>query len=463
MFRQIFIAFLFFIAIFCAFALKPAQATELKGMRFHNHAEKIQFVLDMSQATSFSQFSLADPPRLVIDLPDTDLRTRAGMSIAQGSVERVRTGKRDKHTLRVVIDLRQASQVNIYTLNAEGSKPFRIVADIFKPNKRPVLRLESLNTAPSKNLPEVTFAGRKLSEQQVEQNIRQQQQEQQHSLPAPVKPGANELAQSQPKAEVTEISKRGKVTARRAVPLRKQDKRRNTVVVLDPGHGGKDPGAVSSNGLKEKTVVLEIAKRVQKYLNQKQGIKAYLTRSDDRFIPLRQRVEIARQHSADLFISIHADNFKPNPSARGSSVYILSTRGASSEAARWLAESENAADMRSGLALNRYDEDVRGVMLDIMQEGTLESSHKVAGIILSSIDACAKLHKRSVERAGFAVLKAPDIPSVLIETAFLSNAQDAKLLRTAQFQDRIARQIADGIDRYFKEHLPQHLIEAGGR
>lgn len=234
---------------------------------------------------------------------------------------------------------------------------------------------------------------------------------------------------------------------------------RNVVIVIDPGHGGEDPGARGKRGTYEKNVVLSISKRLAKLINSDRGMRAVLVRKGDYFVRLRKRMEIAREHKADLFISIHADAFKQR-NVRGSSVYVLSQRGASSEAARWLAERENASDLIGGVSLDDKDGVLASVLFDLSQTATREASTDVAYRALAELKKVGKVHKRGVQHAGFAVLKSPDIPSILIETAYISNPYEENRLRDPGHQDGIARAIFRGLSGYFQHHPPPGTLYA---
>ncbi|RMD69704.1 MAG: LysM peptidoglycan-binding domain-containing protein [Gammaproteobacteria bacterium] len=229
---------------------------------------------------------------------------------------------------------------------------------------------------------------------------------------------------------------------------------RDALVVIDPGHGGKDPGAIGSRGTREKDITLQVAKRLARLIQKEKGMRAVLTRSGDRFLPLRARLQKARRARADLFISLHADAF-PDPRARGSSVFILSPRGASSEAARWLAAKENAVDLIGGVSLDDKDDMLASVLLDLSQTATLEASMEAATEVLLALYGVGEVHKREVQKAGFAVLKAPDVPSFLVEMAFLTNPEEERKLRNPRHQRVIAQAILSGIRAYFAKHPPQ--------
>jgi N-acetylmuramoyl-L-alanine amidase len=225
------------------------------------------------------------------------------------------------------------------------------------------------------------------------------------------------------------------------------------LVAVDAGHGGEDPGAIGPNGVQEKRVVLEIAKRVAEQINRREGMRAFLTRDGDYFLQLRERIQKARQAKADLFLSIHADAFREN-SAKGASVYALSRRGASDEAARYLAERENRSDLAGGVELEEVDQSVAPVVLDLVQTATIQDSLSLGQRILSEMGDVTTLHFDEVHQARFVVLKSPDIPSVLVETGFISNPTEARRLQQADYQKRLARSVAAGSARFLEERDP---------
>lgn len=234
---------------------------------------------------------------------------------------------------------------------------------------------------------------------------------------------------------------------------------RDVVVAIDAGHGGEDPGALGPKGTYEKTVVLQIAKRLAALVDKERGMCAVLVREGDYYLSLRKRIDLARRRKADLFVSIHADAFR-NPKARGSSVYVLSRRGASSEHARWLAERENTADLVGGVSLDDKDNLLASVLLDLSQTASLEASIEAAEKVLRGMKKVGRVHKPGVESAAFAVLKSPDIPSILVETAFISNPAEEKQLRSPAHQRKIARAIFAGIRNYFVLRAPEGALLA---
>ena len=232
--------------------------------------------------------------------------------------------------------------------------------------------------------------------------------------------------------------------------------KRDIIVMIDPGHGGEDPGAMGPNRLKEKVVVLAIAKELKKLVDAKQGYKAYLTRANDYYVGLRKRTALARKYKTDLFVSIHADAFIKSQ-ANGASVYALSNRGASSETARWLAKKENSADLMGGVggvSLEDKGNVLAGVLLDLSSTASLKASLSVGDRVLRSMGGVARLHKRQVQQAGFVVLKSPDIPSILVETGFISNPKESRRLKTKKYQKQLAKAIHKGVTRYFEQTPP---------
>ncbi|MET0065134.1 MAG: N-acetylmuramoyl-L-alanine amidase [Candidatus Thiodiazotropha sp.] len=232
-----------------------------------------------------------------------------------------------------------------------------------------------------------------------------------------------------------------------------QTGQRDVVVAIDPGHGGEDPGARGSKGTNEKDVVLAIGRKLADQINRQKGMRAVLIRDGDYYLGLRKRIAKARDAQADLFVSIHADAFR-DPSVKGSSVYTLSRSGASNEAARWLAERENSADLVGGVSLEDKDDMLASVLLDLSQIGTLQASSEAASRVLSELKGLGKTHKRRVQQAGFVVLKSPDIPSMLVETAFISNPGEERRLRNGDYQHKVAVALMKGIRDYFRFQPP---------
>ncbi len=228
---------------------------------------------------------------------------------------------------------------------------------------------------------------------------------------------------------------------------------RDVIIAIDPGHGGEDPGASGRKGTREKDVVLQIAKRLERLINEEPGMQAVLVRKGDYYISLRSRIQNARDHRADMLVSIHADAFR-DKRARGSAVYVLSSNGATDEAARWLAERENAADLVGGVSLDDKDEMLASVLLDLSQSATISASITAGEFVIEELQRVGRVRKRTVQQAGFVVLKSPDIPSLLIETAFISNPEEEAKLRNKNHQEKLAKALREGLRSYFYEYPP---------
>jgi N-acetylmuramoyl-L-alanine amidase len=229
---------------------------------------------------------------------------------------------------------------------------------------------------------------------------------------------------------------------------------RDLIIAIDPGHGGKDPGARGRGGLLEKKAVLDIGKRLARLVDDEPGMRAFMTRSDDRFLKLQQRINNAQKAGADLFVSIHADSFSDRR-VRGSTIYVLSDKGATDEAAKLLADRENSADLIGGVDIKDKDDMLASVLVDLSQNASLEASMEVGDLFVGEMSRVGKVRKSRVQQAGFRVLKSPDIPSILVETAFISNAQDESNLKSVQYQQRLARAMQHGIKAYFYANPPQ--------
>lgn len=448
----------------------------LHQMRYTALPDRVQITLETDSLPVFSHFGIDNPPRVVIDLQQTRSYTN-DLKVGQGEVQGVRSGPKGDEDLRLVIDLHSPAPVNVYPRNG------KITIDIFNnlgsrpapspPAATPVAGSQPAPLGPWNSSPTPSpraYSYRETMGGGPGPTVPPQPNPTPAPLafsPTPTPPAAfSPTPTPRPGANANAFAaiQRPSPLPRRpdASKTLKQEvqwlaNKRDVVVVIDPGHGGKDPGAVSAaTGIREKDVVLQIAQRLKRNLDSKPGFKVFLTRDADFYIPLKERVEIARRHKADLFVSIHAD--AANSESSGSSVYMLSTKGASSELAKQLENSENAVALRWDSPGKRYDSDLQEMLLNLQQEGTLESSHLLAERTLQSLGQVNNLSRRDVEQANFVVLRAPDIPSILVETAFLSNPNEAQLLATPEFQQKLADSIALGIERFFREHLPQHLL-----
>lgn len=389
--------------LLAALAAEALAASDVRSVRLWRAPDNTRLVFDLSGPVQHSVFTLAAPDRIVIDVTGAKLATSLDqLSLANTPITGVRSAQRSAEELRVVIDLSAPVSPKSFTLAPNQQYGHRLVVDLFDQGSAP----------PATQAPSVAAS----------------------APPVPVTP-----TQAPPKLT--------------PVPNDKRD----IVVAIDAGHGGEDPGALSPvKGQYEKHVTLAIAKELQRQINAEKGFRGELVRTGDYFIPLRKRTEIARKKGADLFVSIHADA-APRSSAFGASVYALSERGATSETARWLADAENQSDLIGGagnVSLDDKDKMLAGVLLDLSMTASLSSSLNVGQKVLSNMGSITPLHKRRVEQAGFMVLKSPDIPSILVETGFISNPNEAKKLHTASHQQALARSITSGVKQFFHENPP---------
>jgi N-acetylmuramoyl-L-alanine amidase len=336
-------------------------------------------------------------------------------------------------TVRLEVDLKQPVLPQVFNLQPVAAYKHRLVVDFF-----PTRRVDPLEALIAERLKE--DAQRTVPAAPA---------------PAPVADPLGDLIAQQTQRPARAPAAPAAEVARPALATAKTD--RLIIVALDPGHGGEDPGAVGPGGTREKDVVLKIAHLLRERINaasvKGSPMRAFLTRDADFFVPLHVRVEKARRVQADLFVSIHADAFM-TPTARGASVFALSQSGASSTAARWMADKENRADLIGGLNIKAQDVHVMRAMLDMSTTAQIKDSIKLAGALLGEIGNVGRLHKGEVEQAGFAVLKAPDIPSVLVETAFISNPEEEAKLRSGPYQEELADALMRGIERYFARNPP---------
>jgi N-acetylmuramoyl-L-alanine amidase len=420
-------AFLTFLALLASAAATVPAAAEspsarVTGMRLWSDAEGTRLVIDLSRVPRHTVFTLENPHRIVVDLEHTQLAMPAALPGGQGVVQKVRTGPRPNAGLRVVLDLREAQQPKSFTVPAEPGRAQRLVIEL--PGAPTAVAVAAPAAQPAVAAPAPTEA-----------------------TPAPPA-AASEPAPAAPISTPASASGQAPVKA-----VRSDGNGRTLVVAIDAGHGGKDPGAIGKAGTREKDVTLAVARRLAKLVNAEDGMRAVLIRDGDQFLSLRTRIRKAREAQADMFISVHADSAL-NREAKGSSVYVLSLRGASDEAARWLAERENAADLVGGVSLEDKNDVLASVLLDVTQEESLNSSIEAARRVLEALDQEGKLLRTRVQHAGFVVLKSPDIPSMLVETAFLSNAADERALRDPAHQQRLAAAIHRGVKRYFYD-FPQ--------
>jgi N-acetylmuramoyl-L-alanine amidase len=387
-------------------AVQVLAASDVQSVRLWRAPDNTRLVFDLSGPVQHKVFTLTAPDRIVIDVDGANLaKPFEQLPLKNTPISGLRAAKYDADTLRVVIDLNAEVSPKSFTLTPNQQYGHRLVVDLY----------DSAADAAAASTADV---------------------------PATATPDT-------PAAPISPT-----LPAIKLPPL--PSSKRDIVVAIDAGHGGEDPGAIGPGKIYEKTVVLQIAKELQSQVNAEKGFRAELVRTGDYFIPLRKRTEIARKKGADLFVSIHADA-APRSAAYGASVFALSDRGATSETARWLADSENRSDLIGGagnVSLGDKDQMLAGVLLDLSMTASLSSSLNVGQKVLSNMGRITPLHKRRVEQAGFMVLKSPDIPSILVETGFISNPSEARKLQTAAHQQSLARSIHSGVRQFFHENPP---------
>ncbi len=412
-----------------------AYTLKYNTMRVGHEDSVVRVVLDLNGPIAMKYFSLSKPDRFVVDLSDI-IRTGKipALDFSNTPISAIRTGIRNGDDLRLVLELSSSTSGKAYILPPAGGHGHRLVIELaggtFARPADPVKRAESA-TLPQVNPPTVVATSVQLAPAQKLETV----------VPAPV---------NKERAE------------------REQEQGRNIVIAIDAGHGGVDVGAIGARGTYEKDVVLQIARRFEEQVRKEPGMVPLMIRDGDRFVSLRDRINKARVNKADMFISIHADAFS-NQRASGSSVYALSQRGATNEAARMLANRENAADLIGGVSLDDKDQLLASVLLDLSQSATIEASLDVAGRVLQGLKRVGKVHKHHVEQAGFMVLKSPDIPSILVETAFISNPGEELNLLSAAYQQQLADAMMNGVRHYFVSNPPlgtriaarEHVIKLG--
>jgi N-acetylmuramoyl-L-alanine amidase len=438
-----------------------AWASELKDVRVWDGPESTRIVFDIEGATDHKFFTLANPDRLVIDIPTARKGTGLDLNaLGKGMVKAVRTGPREGG-LRVVVDLTQAVSPKSFGLEPNGSYGHRLIFDLFPKDGQAVQAVAQQKVEEKKHevfLPLPADKTAKTAEKTTEKIVEK-------PTVKPVEKPAEIIVGSvsrKPAAPAEEAKPAGppvntpKDEVRRSVNPKNE---KPIVIAIDAGHGGEDPGARGKNGVVEKDVTLRIAKKLAALVDATPGYKAVLTRKGDYFIALRGRTAIARQAQADLFVSIHANSLPTSRDIRGSAVYVLSARGATSEHAKMLANLENSADLVGGVDLSSKDDDLASVLLDISQSAVREASFDLGSRLLDSIGQVNQLQKPEVQQAGFAVLKSPDVPSVLVETAFLSHPEEERLLASPNFQETLAESLLNGIKGYFSAYRPQQSVQ----
>lgn len=393
------------LALCFATATRAAAPAEVEDVRLWSGPEGTRLVLDLSEPVRHEVFSIENPDRIVIDLQNTRLAMRKALPAGQGPVTNVRSGPQEGGGLRIVLDVATRQPVKSFMVAPEGGAGHRLVVE----------------------MPPVAAAAATAPQPPLGQQV--------------LTAGAAAMAQA----------------ASNAPPVKSitsSAKGRDLVVAIDAGHGGQDPGAIGRGGTREKDVTLAIARRLAKQIDAEEGMRAVLIRDGDYFISLRGRIRKARESGADMFISVHADSVLDR-NVSGASVYVLSLRGASDEASRWLAERENAADLMGGVSLDDKNDVLASVLLDVTQKEAVSNSVDAADAVLGALRRVGHVHgAHRVRHAGFVVLKSPDIPSMLVETAFISNAGDERKLRDPVYQQRVAEAIHAGVRDFFYDKPP---------
>ncbi len=408
--------------------LGPSQlafGAKLLAVRMWPAEDYTRVTLESDEVLKVSHQLLTNPHRLVVDVEGLELTNTLKELVAKVKsndpyVSHVRVGQFQPRVVRLVFDLKESIQPQLFSLEPVGSYQNRLVFDLYP-------------TVANDPLMELVRSSSKKSAAL--------------DLEDPIGAIARKEALKQDKQDKSNKDD----SAHKSDP--KSPYKRLLTIAIDPGHGGEDPGAIGKRGSREKDIVLAISRKLKEKIEQEPDMRSYLTRDGDYFVPLHTRVNKARRVQADLFVSIHADAFV-QPHAKGASVFALSQQGATSTAARWLANKENNADLIGGLNIKSQDKQVAQLLLDMSTTAQIKDSLKLGDAVLKQIGGFAKLHKKHVEQASFAVLKAPDVPSILIETAFISNPEEEARLNDVEYQEQIASAILKGIRSYFAKNPP---------
>jgi N-acetylmuramoyl-L-alanine amidase len=422
-----------FLSVFSTF---PARAAQILAVRVWPSEDYTRVTLENDSELKATHFLVKNPDRMVVDIDGLELNSTLKDLVAkiQGDdpyIKQVRVGQNRPNVVRLVFDLKEEVNPQVFTLEPVAGYQHRLIFDLYPVN------------APDP-ISALIARGEWMQDNKTD-----------GKAPAnaggnPANSAANSTANNAPGNSAKHGAAQASADAEADKPQRIT---RMITIALDPGHGGEDPGAIGRGGNREKDVVLEIAKRIKGKIEAQPNMRVMLTRDADFFVPLPMRVQKARKVQADLFVSIHADGFI-EPTARGSSVFALSEKGASSTTARWLANKENSADLIGGVNIKSHDAQLAGVLLDLSTTAQINDSMKLAKAVLGEIGGINRLHKGAVEQAGFAVLKAPDIPSILIETAFISNPEEEAKLTDDDYQDQMADAVLKGIKKYFAKNPP---------
>lgn len=379
------------VALATAASLCPAHATDIKAVRVSSNEARTRAVLGLSGPVQYKLFQLSNPGRVVLDFSDSALGHGLDVPHNVGVLKDIRTGHHGKHGVRVVLDLSGTANAKSFLLKPKDGHGYRLVVDLY-----------------GKKGSSTTTATASVSHSERQSATR-----------------AAELLQGA----------------------------RKIIVAVDAGHGGTDPGAHGPRGTKEKNITLKVAKDLAALIDKQPGMTAILTRKGDYYVPLKRRYQIARQHNADVFVSIHADAYKSSD-AKGSSVWVLSTHGKVSEAARWLANRQNSSDLIGGASLDDKNDTLASVLLDMQQNYAIGASSKIADNVLSALAKLGPTHRNHIERANFVVLRSPDVPSILVETAFITNPVGERKLRNPAYQEKLAHAVLGGVKTYFEKNPP---------
>ena len=461
------------LSLLAALAWNVANASEIKSLRLIEGATGTRAEISLDGAGQYSVIRLENPARLVVDLPSASLAKGLSLPGGSGVVRSVRTGQPEPGVTRIVFDLahsvvapdpwiEQAGDGPRLVVEWPGDGPVRHVAA--QPTQggaaptaagaaSPASPAADAAASPIDVAASAAATSRLISELAAKAAARDADTRQASATGAPPGPAPA------PEPAATAVATPAPAPAAPRPTLPREAGMRPLVIAIDPGHGGQDPGAIGKSGTREKDVVLAISKELARQIDATPGLKAYLTRDNDVFIPLNQRARLARKAGADMFISIHADAAE-NRSADGSSVYVLSLRGASSQRARWLADKENSADLIGGVRLDDPNDTLASVLLDLTQSGHMKASEDAARDILGGLQQVGNVHKRNVEKANFAVLRTSDMPAMLVETAFISNPEEERRLRDPAFQRRIAGAVLEGVNSYFSRQPPPGTMYA---
>ena len=406
-----------------------AWGAKILGVRIWPSEDYTRITLESDTPLPITQQILTNPDRLVVDVQGLELNPTLKDLVAKVKpndpyVSQIRVGQFQPGIVRLVFDLKEPIKPQLFTLDPISEYNYRMVFDLY-PTTPPDPLMELVKSSARK---ESALAKSNEEIDLIAQFATKKEKE------APKNPVAQAIPENKPLPAPAKYN-------------------RLITIAIDPGHGGEDPGAIGAAGSREKNVVLAIAKRLKDKIEGEAYMRPYLTRDGDYFVPLHVRVQKARRVQADLFVSIHADAFIESR-ARGASVFALSQMGASSSMARWMANKENASDLIGGINIKTQDRQVANLLLDMSTTAQIKDSLQVGNSILKQIGGFATLHKGKVEQASFAVLKAPDIPSILVETAFISNPQEEARLNDDGYQDQIAEAILRGIKEYFSKNPP---------